>query len=187
MSKIEELKQLMSIEGCNTAPDIKRHFDHIAKLLFECFVIVHCISWNIQRWGLNKPNNNDRTEYWIIHTRRAFGLRLEWMEMLTQLWTDGAARAEAKLVWIMPKYRANESRVKLAWLCRVQPIFNEVNRDRGRRSQLCGKCHVLKGQGEEILYTDYIDGKRSYMDITLEIRSNRWVYDNRYNQHVLTP
>ena len=28
--------------------------------------------------------------------------------------TDGAARAEAKLVWIMPKYRANESRVKLA-------------------------------------------------------------------------
>ena len=34
MSKIEELKQLMSIEGCNTAPDIKRHFDHIAKLLF---------------------------------------------------------------------------------------------------------------------------------------------------------
>ena len=37
----------------------------------------------------------------------------------------------------MPKYRANESRVKLAWLCRVQPIFNEVNRDRGRRSQAC--------------------------------------------------
>ena len=51
--------------------------------------------------------------------------------------TDGAARAEAKLVWIMPKYRANESRVKLAWLCRVQPIFNEVNRDRGRRGQAC--------------------------------------------------
>ena len=37
----------------------------------------------------------------------------------------------------------------------------------------CGKCHVLKGRGEEILYTDYIDGKRSNMDITLEIRSNR--------------
>ena len=33
----------------------------------------------------------------------------------------------------MPKYRANESRVKLAWLCRVQPIFNEVNRDGGRQ------------------------------------------------------
>ena len=39
--------------------------------------------------------------------------------------------------------------------------------------ELCGKCHVLKGRDEEILYADYIDGKRSYMDITLEIRSNR--------------
>ena len=38
---------------------------------------------------------------------------------------------------------------------------------------LCGKCHVLKGRSEENLYADYIDGKRSYMDITLEIRSNR--------------
>ena len=47
--------------------------------------------------------------------------------------TDGAARGEAKLAWAIPKYRANESRVKLAWLCRVQPIFNEVNRDGGRQ------------------------------------------------------
>ena len=39
--------------------------------------------------------------------------------------------------------------------------------------ELCGKCHILKGRSEEILYADYIDGKRSYMDITLEIRSNR--------------
>ena len=39
--------------------------------------------------------------------------------------------------------------------------------------EICGKCHVLKGRGEEILYADYIDGKRSYMDITLDIRSNR--------------
>ena len=39
--------------------------------------------------------------------------------------------------------------------------------------ELCGKCHVLKGRSEEILYADYIDGKRSYMDITLEIRNNR--------------
>lgn len=36
--------------------------------------------------------------------------------------------------------------------------------------ELCGKCHVLKGRSEEILYADFIDGKRSYMDITLEIR-----------------
>ena len=39
--------------------------------------------------------------------------------------------------------------------------------------ELCGKCHVLKGRSEEMLYADYIEGKRSYMDITLEIRSNR--------------
>ena len=39
--------------------------------------------------------------------------------------------------------------------------------------ELCGKCHILKGRSEEILYADYIDGKRSYMDIILEIRSNR--------------
>ena len=53
--------------------------------------------------------------------------------------------------------------------------------------EICGKCHVLKGRSEEQLYADYIDGKRSYMEITLEIRSNRYFYDNRYNQHVLTP
>ncbi|MGN0281789.1 MAG: hypothetical protein ACI4B3_05760 [Prevotella sp.] len=39
--------------------------------------------------------------------------------------------------------------------------------------ELCGKCHILKGRSEERLYADYIDGKRSYMDITLEIRNNR--------------
>ena len=39
--------------------------------------------------------------------------------------------------------------------------------------ELCGKCHVLKGRSEEQLYADDIDGKRSYMEITLEIRSNR--------------
>ena len=31
--------------------------------------------------------------------------------------TDGSARAEPKLVWIMPKHRANESRVKLYTEC----------------------------------------------------------------------
>ena len=53
--------------------------------------------------------------------------------------------------------------------------------------ELCGKCHVLKGRSEEMIYAEYIEGKRSYMDITLEIRSKRSFYDDRYNQHVLTP
>ena len=34
----------------------------------------------------------------------------------------------------------------------------------------CGKCRILKGQDAETLYVDYIEGKRSYMDISLEIR-----------------
>ena len=39
--------------------------------------------------------------------------------------------------------------------------------------EICGKCHDLKGRSEKQLYADYIDGKRSYMDITLEIRGNK--------------
>ena len=38
---------------------------------------------------------------------------------------DDKPRGEAEFSQTIPKYRANESRVKLAWLCRVQPIFNE--------------------------------------------------------------
>ena len=36
--------------------------------------------------------------------------------------------------------------------------------------ELCGKCHILKGSNEELLYADSIDGKKSYMDVTFEIR-----------------
>ena len=39
--------------------------------------------------------------------------------------------------------------------------------------ELCGKCHILKGRSEEHLYAEYIEGKRSYMDITFEIRNNK--------------
>ena len=35
----------------------------------------------------------------------------------------------------------------------------------------CGKCRILKGRDPETLYTDYIEGKRSYLDITLEVRN----------------
>ena len=34
----------------------------------------------------------------------------------------------------------------------------------------CGKCRILKGKDPEELYADFIDGKRTYMDITLKIR-----------------
>ena len=36
--------------------------------------------------------------------------------------------------------------------------------------EACGKCRILRGRDPETLYTDYIDGRRDYMDITLEIR-----------------
>ena len=36
--------------------------------------------------------------------------------------------------------------------------------------ETCGKCHFLKGRDAEVLYADYIEGTRGYIDITLEIR-----------------
>lgn len=37
--------------------------------------------------------------------------------------------------------------------------------------ETCGKCKILKGVDAETLYADYIEGKRSYLDITLERRN----------------
>ncbi len=38
--------------------------------------------------------------------------------------------------------------------------------------ELCGKCAILRGRDAETLYADYIEGKRSYLEITLSIRDN---------------
>jgi hypothetical protein len=46
--------------------------------------------------------------------------------------------------------------------------------------EICGKCSILKGKDAETLYVDYIEGVRSYMDITLEIR-------NRSISHTTAP
>lgn len=40
--------------------------------------------------------------------------------------------------------------------------------------EACGKCHILKGKDPETLYADYIEGKRSYIDVTLSIRNNSY-------------
>ena len=37
--------------------------------------------------------------------------------------------------------------------------------------ELCGKCSILKGREAELVYADYIDGVRTYMDITFELRN----------------
>lgn len=39
--------------------------------------------------------------------------------------------------------------------------------------ELCGKCNILRGRDPETLYADYIEGKRQYIDITMEIRDRR--------------
>ena len=36
--------------------------------------------------------------------------------------------------------------------------------------EACGKCRLLRGRDPETLYADYINGKRTYIDITLQIR-----------------
>ena len=40
--------------------------------------------------------------------------------------------------------------------------------------EMCGKCRILRGKEAENLYADYIAGKRTYMEITLEIRDNNY-------------
>lgn len=40
--------------------------------------------------------------------------------------------------------------------------------------EACGKCRILKGKDAETLYADYINGKRSYMEVTLEIRNKSY-------------
>ena len=37
--------------------------------------------------------------------------------------------------------------------------------------ELCGKCKFLKGKDAELLYQDYIEGKCSYLEITLNLRN----------------
>ena len=37
---------------------------------------------------------------------------------------------------------------------------------------ICGKCSFLRGREAEVLYADYIEGHRSFRDITAEHRNN---------------
>ena len=46
----------------------------------------------------------------------------------------------------------------------------------------CGKCHILKGKDAETLYADYIEGLRSYMDVTLDIRNNNYLKTRLWKQ-----
>lgn len=37
---------------------------------------------------------------------------------------------------------------------------------------LCGKCSILKGRDAETVYKDYIEGKKSYVEVSIELRNN---------------
>ena len=66
------------------------------------------------------------------------------------------------------------------------PKINESNKDERRAyvieawkcmhdCEACGKCRILKGKDAETLYADYIEGTKTYMDITLEIRNSNYI------------
>lgn len=38
--------------------------------------------------------------------------------------------------------------------------------------EICGKCSMLHGRDAEDVYRDYIDGKRTYMEVSLANRQN---------------
>ena len=40
--------------------------------------------------------------------------------------------------------------------------------------EMCGRCSMLRGREAEIVYVDYIEGRREYMDITFELRSRSY-------------
>lgn len=105
--------------------------------------------------------------------------------MKTLTWQKpGQQNVAQELIKININYVA-ELRVKyLIWIIMTAPNIESSTREERldyvlnewrclHNCEICGKCHVLKGRSEEKLYADYIDGKRSYMDITLAIRSNR--------------
>ena len=36
--------------------------------------------------------------------------------------------------------------------------------------EICGKCSILRGRDPEIIYSPYINGEQTYMEITLKLR-----------------
>ena len=61
-----------------------------------------------------------------------------------------------------PKHDESTREERLAYVLEAWKCLNDC--------EACGKCRILRGRDPETLYADYIDGKRSYIEITLEIR-----------------
>ena len=65
---------------------------------------------------------------------------------------------------------------KKTYICSMIPprIEQSTKEECLHDCESCGKCRVLKGKDAETLYADYIEGERTYMDVTLDIRNNNY-------------
>ena len=61
-----------------------------------------------------------------------------------------------------PKHNESTREERRAYVLEAWKCLNDC--------EACGKCRILRGRDPETLYADYIDGTRSYIEITLEIR-----------------
>ncbi len=39
--------------------------------------------------------------------------------------------------------------------------------------EICEKCSILKGRDAEVVYEEYIEGRRSYAEVSMELRDRR--------------
>lgn len=65
---------------------------------------------------------------------------------------------------IPPKIEDSTKEERRAYVLEAWKCLNDC--------EACGKCRILRGRDPENLYTDYIEGTRNYIDITLDIRNN---------------
>lgn len=70
------------------------------------------------------------------------------------------------LYMIPPDIRQSTREERLAYVLDAWKCLHDC--------ESCGKCRVLRGKDAETLYAGYIDGIRSYMDITLDIRNSSY-------------
>ncbi len=63
---------------------------------------------------------------------------------------------------MVPKIESSTREERLAY---VREAFQCIG-----NCELCGKCKILHHRHAEEVYADYIDGKRSFVEISIELR-----------------
>ena len=63
---------------------------------------------------------------------------------------------------IPPKIEESTSEERLAYVRQAWQCMHNC--------EICGKCSILRGRDPENIYSPYINGEQSYMDITLKLR-----------------